>query len=149
MRGKMYTGKKQLWNFHVQVRGFITCITVADHLETSPVKTLIINLNTNNMKKITSVLLTMVSALIFTACGNDRSTSTDTSTTSTMNTDTAAGNTNIGTGSMTGDTAMGSTATTGTTGAGPDLSGTQGPTAFAATAASGGMMEVDLGNLAT
>lgn len=98
------------------------------------------------MKKINGILLTMASALIFTACGNDRSTSTDSTNTSTMSTDTGTGN--MGTGNMAGDTAMGGTGMTGSTTTGPDLSGTQGLTNFTTTAASGGMMEVEAAQVA-
>lgn len=94
------------------------------------------------MKKINGALLILISACVLTSCGNDKTTTTDSSNTSTMNVDSGNNST------MLADTGMHNTDHSSGMTPAPDLSGTAGPSNFTSTAASGGMMEVEAATIA-
>ena len=83
------------------------------------------------MKKLFNGLLVIAATMIFASCGSDKSTTDTTitdSATDHMSADTSMGNMNMSPG--------------------VDLTGTAGPSNFVSHAASGGMMEVELGKVA-
>jgi len=91
------------------------------------------------MKKLSSGLLCIAMAIIFTSCGGDKST-TDTTNTSTMSADSTDA---ARTDNMMSDTGMNSTDHNMDAMASVDLTGAAGPANFTSKAASGGMMEVE------
>lgn len=102
------------------------------------------------MKKLNGGLLIMFTAVVLAACGNDKTTETDSSTTSTMASDSMSPD-GSGVSTMGADTGMSGSHSdnmSGMNGSAPDISGTNGPSNFTAHAASGGMMEVEAAKVA-